>query len=45
MFSNATKGLMKNKKKKLNGEAKKYIWCWEMTIIMTTTQMIYYENL
>jgi len=29
MFSNATKGLMKNKKKKLDGEkAKKFIWCW-----------------
>jgi hypothetical protein len=27
MFSNATKGLMKNKKKRLNAEAKKFIWC------------------
>jgi hypothetical protein len=27
MFNNATKGLMKNKKKRLNVEAKKFIWC------------------
>jgi hypothetical protein len=29
MFSNATKGLIKNKKKSFDGEeAKKFIWCW-----------------